>query len=198
MCGHFRKDQLNRTIISARQHRSPDLLGVILGMTLLLSTYPVYANTVSDKVPSISLIEMIDLVDAKPADGHEYVILNFQVIDAETSEPIPFVKIILMNENDEMVYGAVTDIDGFVKLKLTPDQMEAGNTLLFKSYDFIEKTIDWDSNWRSELLQTIELDETIYLIDGMMIMMPEEDSKEGRTLKRSARKQERRLKRMED
>ncbi|GAB5418393.1 MAG: hypothetical protein Crog4KO_15030 [Crocinitomicaceae bacterium] len=174
MCGHFRSDQLNRSLMIERVRRSPDLLAVVLGMALLLSAYPSHSSPMMDTNPPISLIEMLNSGEELTADGHEYIEMKFRLIDAETDEVIPFLSVSLHNESGVLLAGAISDIDGMLTFKLSPDQKAAVSYLDIRSFDYAEKTIQWDKSWKAGSIKELELNQEHYLIDGLMIIEPEE------------------------
>ncbi len=174
MCGHFRSDQLNRSLMIERVRRSPDLLAVVLGMALLLSTYSAHSSPMLDANPPISLIEMLQSSEEIPADGHEYIEMKFRLVDAETGEAIPFLAVSVHDDFDVILAGAASDVDGILTLKLSPDQMAAASYLNIRSFDYAEKKIEWEKNWKAGAIRELELSQAHYLIDGFMIIEPEE------------------------
>lgn len=174
-CGHFRKDQIDRAISIAKERRSPDLLAVVLGMTLLLSTYPAFANEAEPKSPEISLIEMLSNPETKPIDGHEYINVKFRIVHAETKEPLPFISIAIYDSNDVVITGAISDEAGYLTFKLTPDQKASAAYLGVRALQYEENVFQWDEKWKDGFNGELELQEMEYLIDGFMIIEPYEE-----------------------
>lgn len=173
-CGHFRKDQLNRAISVAKERRSPDLLAVVLGMTLLLSTYPAFASPTSEHTPKVSLIEMLQEPQNIPADGHEYIEIKLQLVDGDTKSPLAYVTLVLHDENDVAIAGATSDENGYLVFKLTPDEKAQAKYCKVRSFDFVERIIEWNEEWKSDmaLVPVVELHQMDMMIDGMMIYQP--------------------------
>ncbi|XOV68930.1 MAG: hypothetical protein ACFHU9_07040 [Fluviicola sp.] len=199
-CGRFNVNQLNRDLDLGKRRNAPDLLGVILGMTLLLTTYPVLASEESLVPAPISLIEEIQKEHAILKDGHEYIKVRFQVIDANTADPAIFVKVILKNEQNVVIGGAVSDLDGYVTLNLSPDQMKEVSSVTFNSLEHSELILDWNQgeNWDLEGINIIELtktEESELMMVGIIIEV-KNPRKVQRQQKRESRKLLREEKRM--
>lgn len=211
MCGRFRQDQLNRAMVIGQRRNSPDLLAVVLGMTLLLCTYPVQASQELRYDSPISLIALVqdDSINVNAAD--EQIIMRFKVLDDSTQEPIPFATVIAYGENEAFFAGAQSDFDGIAELKLTPEQYEEVKFLKLRSVETGEETLAWEGFWKADKLNVIELTSNQILLQGdidlevlpsgvigTIVSMPHDDSKANRKLKRHIRKEQRRSKRAND
>lgn len=81
--------------------------GLALGLSLSASA--------QSEVPKIEIGTPVDSMHQEVAKG----CLKGTVIDAKTKEPMPFVNVIL-KQNDVMVKGATTDFDGMFTIKPVP------------------------------------------------------------------------------
>lgn len=171
-CGHFRKDQLNRNIRIAKEKRGPDLLAVVLGLSLLVTALPSYADNSQYQNAPISLIEL--LKDDVPSlyDGHEHIRIKMYVHDKETYEPLLGAKVVLRDSNDVILAGAISDFDGYATLLLSPDIMDAGVEVSFEHIGYVKVTLEWSKDWQSGHVQNVAMNAEEYLIDGMMIIDP--------------------------
>ena len=185
ICGQFREDQLNRPFVNNRSRKTPDLLAVVLGMTVLLSAYPVYSSTPVYETPQISLISMLEEDTTKVEDNKEYIEIEFEVLSKVTREPIPLAKVIVKGKFGEFYAGALTDLDGIGMLKLTPDQLDGALNLEVNSLDYENKVLDWNRNWRHNKRYQIELEERL-ILKGDVYILPEKKAK--RKQKRAERK----------
>ncbi|GAB5418392.1 MAG: hypothetical protein Crog4KO_15040 [Crocinitomicaceae bacterium] len=163
VCGNFREDQLNRAMMISEHRKSPDLLSVVLGMSLLVIAYPSYSSDTMISTPSYSLIEQLQYQESIE-DGHEYIQLRFQVLDAATGESIPFVKLQILDENDEFVAGAYSDFDGNIELKLSPDQFDAAKKVATIALDYEDKQLEWNEDWKAENSIAIHLNSEVAIV----------------------------------
>lgn len=186
ICGQFRKDQLNRSITMDRNRRVPDLLAVVLGITVLLSAYPAYSGVPVYETPEISLISMLGEDTTKVEDNDEYIEIEFEIVSKDSHEPIPFAKVIVKGKFGEFYAGALTDSDGIGLLKLTTDQLDLAMILEISSLDFENKVLNWNRDWHHKKRYQIELEDGLMLM-GDVYILPEKKAK--RKQKREARKQ---------
>ncbi|GAB5418391.1 MAG: hypothetical protein Crog4KO_15050 [Crocinitomicaceae bacterium] len=196
-CGRIRKDQLNRVMRLESHRNSPNLLSVVLGMTLLLSTYPVQANELQMSFAPITLIDQLDK-NEELKDGHEPIRLRFRIIDEETLEPIPFVKLYVLGENDEVYTGVVTDFDGYGTIELSPDHLESAKTLHLNGIEYGETRLTWSEVWETEGTHDIKLTsiysrEDLIMVGGISLDTVY-DKKTTRKQKRYLRRENRREK----
>lgn len=205
ICGRMHKSQLNRTLIAPTAEKSPDLLAVVLGFSLLMSAYPAYSQEEKQVVPEISLIEQLNDDSTQIDLGHDYVQMQFVFVDEETSEPIPFLKVRVYGENGTFYAGANSDFDGMVKIQLSPDQFDGADSLLISSVYYGDVDLAWDRNWSKDKIQTIPLspDEVFLqgdvIIVGTIVPVSKGDSgKVSRRYKRDMRKIKRKARREND
>ncbi len=163
MCGNFREDQLNRTMMISERRKTPDLLSVVLGLSLLAVAYPSYSSDAVISAPNYSLITQLKNQESF-ADGHEYIELRFQMLDAATGEAIPFVKFQILDENDEFIAGAYADYDGYIDLKLSPDQLAAAKKVSTISLDYEDMELEWGQDWNSESTVVIHLNSEVTIV----------------------------------
>ncbi len=147
-CGRLKLDQLNRVLQPESYRNGPDLLGVVLGMTLLLSSYPVQANETYMSFAPITLIDQLNR-NEELKDGHEPIIVRFRIIDEQSLEPIPAAKVFVQGENDAIYARVLTDFDGYGTIELSPDQLESAKTLMLSAYEYGKTTIEWNDDWES-------------------------------------------------
>ncbi len=188
ICGQFREDQLNRAISVDRYRSAPDLLAVVLGMTVLLSAYPTYSSDLSYEAPRISLISMLNDDTTQVEKHQDYANIQFLIVSEETQEPIPFVKVILRGQNGEVYFRAESDFDGIVSFKLTPDQLDGAVSLQLRSYDYVDTLLNWDQSWVADGTYTIPLYNEIIMLRGDVEFVPMEKRKSERQQKREERR----------
>lgn len=193
VCGRFREDQLNRDFVVQRYRNAPDLLAVVLGMTVLLSAYPAYSNSPVYETPQISLINMLDEDTVKVSDDHDYVKIQFEIVSKEFQEPIPFAKVIVKGVDGEIYAGAESDFDGIASFKLTPDQLEGASILAVQSFDYGNEVFVWDANWKGDNRYKIELENQVILLKGDVYIEPIKDKKTERQQRREDRKQPKKM-----
>ncbi|XOV68929.1 MAG: hypothetical protein ACFHU9_07035 [Fluviicola sp.] len=179
MCGHFRENQVNRSIRIPKEQRGPDLLAVVLGMSLLLSACPAYSNSTEHDTPSVSLIEMLkdNPKCISPTDDHEYIKIKLQIVDGDNDAPLRHTSVTLLDENEAIITSTVSDENGYVTFSLTPDQKEKVRILKVEAVDYSNTRVLWDQDWQSEIedVPVIELYAWEMMIDGMMIIEPYEE-----------------------
>lgn len=203
ICGQMRASQMNRPMMPPSQRSAPDLLAVVLGITLLMTTTPAYSSNLGSLESPISLIEMVDSDSTKSDGDHDYIQMRFQFIDATTGESLPFIKAKVMGDGGTMFGGAMSDFDGFATFQLTPDQFDRADSLILQSLEFEDQTIQWNVNWAKDSVQVVELSSDTSMLRGnmelvsigMMVRVPAETkrskSKEIRQAKRAQRRIER-------
>lgn len=192
VCGRFSVDQLNRPLMKSSHTHGPDLLAVVLGMTLLMTTYSAQATEIRQVIPEISLIQMLE--DTSKLDqGHESVIVKFQLLDQQSYEPIPFVRVKISGENGVAMPYAMSDFDGNVKIQLSPDQYDAADSILFNSFEYTDVSIPWNPKWkdlqRNEILMYPEWREVVVMMGAVSF----DDGRSKREIRKQNRREKRRL-----
>ncbi|MCR9172922.1 MAG: carboxypeptidase-like regulatory domain-containing protein [bacterium] len=199
LCGHIRKDQLNRPLNIHEFKNGPDLLAVVLGLTLLMSTYSAQAEDSKMFSAPISLIEEIEKDSTETSVNDAFIKIRFQVLDNETGEPLPFANVRLKNSQGETIGGAQSDFDGFALLRLTPDLYNATDSVQFECIGYSDSVCAMNEDWKKHEVNEIRLNEIymdIYEVGGISTS-PAVSRKNHRKYKREQRR-ERRKERKED
>jgi len=196
VCGRMNKNQLNRPLAGPTIQKSPDLLAVVLGLTLLMSVYPSYAQEENQAAQEISLIEQLNEDSTQIDLGHDYVQMRFQFVDENTGEPIPLIKARVIGEYGNFYVGGFSDFDGRVSFQLTPDQFDSADSLLVSSIDIGDVNLVWNKNWSKDKIEVIPLSSDELLIQGDMVVVglivtTENPGRSSRRYKREMRKMKR-------
>lgn len=197
ICGRMNKSQLNRPLVEPAIQKSPDLLAVVLGLTLLMSVYPSYAQEERGASPEISLIEQLNEDSTKIDLGHDYIQMRFEFIDENTGEPIPFLKAIVQGEYGNFYAGAFSDFDGNAVFQLSPDQFDSADSLRLTSIDIGDVNLEWNKDWSKDRVNQILLSTEQAEVVIMMGAVVEVSTADYRRGSRQYKREMRRMKRQE-
>ena len=192
ICGRFNARQLNRPLAKSLHSNGPDLLAVVLGITLLMTTYSVQANEAQQYAPEVSLVQMLDDTTKQADKGHYYIIVKFQILDEETKEPIPFVKVKVLGKEENSFYNVLSDIDGIVEVNLTPDQFDAVHSVFLAALEYERVTLDWNPDWKQNDINEINLTQNWQEVElmGEVVIF---DSRTKREIRKENREERRRI-----
>lgn len=148
MCGRLIASQLNRPLIAQTQppriSSTLSLKVVVLGIGLL-ACFPAFSM---EEPPNQSDVDLISVIQSnsrlKTEDSLQItdsiIEIRFILLNPENQEPISYEKAVFLDENENILGGAISDYDGEFVLRVSPelnskiDSIEIGrNSFQYKS-----------------------------------------------------------------
>ena len=113
ICGRFSAHQLNRPLVVDRSEQRFQLAhlllaGVVLTTSMALGTEPFIPPTIEVVSPYEETGSMVDRV---------LPMFEIGLMDEETREAIPFVRVSLLDANNEVIGMSASDLSGYVAFK---------------------------------------------------------------------------------